>query len=99
MGFDVGAYGIKPSLSKIRVIAEWPTSECVRDVCSFVGLANFYRKFICWFSEIANPLMDLTKRNRQFVWGPKEEEAFERLKTALVFARVCNCLTSNGNSP
>ena len=88
MGFDVGAYGIKPSLSKIRAIAEWPTPECVRDVRSFVGLANFYRKFIRWFSEIASPLTDLTKKDRKFVWGPKEEEAFERLKTALVSAPV-----------
>ena len=88
LGFDVGEYGIKPSLSKIRAIAEWPTPECVRDVRSFVGLANFYRKFIRWFSEIASPLTDLTKKDRKFEWGPKEEEAFERLKTALVSAPV-----------
>ena len=62
MGFDVGAYGIKPSLSEIRAIAEWPTPVRVRDVRSFVGLANFYRKFVHWFSEIASPLTDLTKK-------------------------------------
>ena len=62
LGFDVGAYGIKPSLSKIRAIAEWPTPECIKDVRSFVGLANFYRKFVHWFSEIASPLTDLTKK-------------------------------------
>ena len=53
-----------------------------------MGLANFYRKFIRWFSEIASPLKDLTKKDRKFEWGPKEEEAFERLKTALVSAPV-----------
>ena len=88
LGFDVGSYGIKPSLSKIRAIAEWPTPECVRDVRSFVGLANFYRKFIRWFSEIASPLTDLTKKDRKSEWGPKEEEAFERLKTSLVSAPI-----------
>ena len=40
LGFDVGSYGIKPSLSKIRAIAEWPTPECVRDVRSFVEIGR-----------------------------------------------------------
>ena len=88
LGFDVGAYGIKPLLSKIRAIAEWPTPECTRDVRSFVGMTNSYRKFVSWFSETASPLTDLTKKDRKFEWGPKKEEAFERLKTALVSAPV-----------
>ena len=53
-----------------------------------MGLANFYKKFIRWFGEIASPLTDLTKKDRKFEWGPKEEEAFERLKIALVSAPV-----------
>ena len=46
LGFDVGADGIKPSLSKIKAILDWPTPESVTDVRSFLGLCSFYRKFV-----------------------------------------------------
>ena len=93
LGFDVGAYGIKPSLSKVQAVADWPVPTSVKDVRSFLGLASFYRKFIQFFSEIAAPLTNLTKKGRAEVWSPdvwgaKEEEAFRRLKTAMLTAPV-----------
>ena len=92
LGFDVGAYGVKPSLSKVQVVAEWPTPS-IKDVRSFLELASFYRKFIPLFSEIAASLTDLTKKGRAEVWSPevwgaKEEEAFRMLKTAMITAPV-----------
>ena len=93
LGFDVGAYGIKPSLSKVQAVADWPVPTSVKDVRSFLGLASFYREFIQVFSEIAAPLTDLTKKGRAEIWSPdvwgaKEEEAFRRLKTAMLTAPV-----------
>ena len=88
LGFDVGADGIKPSLSKIKAVLEWPTPKSVTDVRSFLGLANFYRKFVRWFSEIAAPMTNLTKKDRQFTWTNQEENAFNGLKKALVTAPV-----------
>ena len=93
LGFDVGAYGVKPSLSKVRAVAEWPKPTSVKDVRSFLGLASFYRKFIWHFSEIAAPLTDLTKKGRAKVWSPevwgeKEDAAFTNLKLAMVTAPV-----------
>ena len=64
MGFDVGAYSVKPSLSKAQAVAEWPVPTSIKDVRSFWGLASFYRKFIRFFSEIAASLTDLTKKDR-----------------------------------
>ena len=55
---------MKPSLSKVQAVAEWPIPSSVKDVRSFLGLASFYRKFIRFFSEIAAPLTDLTKKGR-----------------------------------
>ena len=93
LGFDVGAYGVKPSLSKVKPVAEWPTPTSVKDVRSFLGLASFYRKFIRHFREIAAPLTDLTKKGRAEIWSPevwteKEESAFRQLKAAMVIPPV-----------
>ena len=46
LGFDVGKDGIKPSLSKVKAILDWPTLETIIDVMSFLGFCSFYRKFI-----------------------------------------------------
>ena len=89
----MGAYGVKPSIAKVKAVAEWPTPESVKDVRSFLGLASFYRKFIHRFSEIAAPLTNLTKKGRAEVWSPDvwtdtEETAFRQLKTAMVTAPI-----------
>ena len=88
LGFDVGAEGIKPSLLKVRAILDWLTPTNVTDVRSFLGLCSFYRRFIRWFSELAAPMTDLTKKNKPFVWDDKAEKSFNRLKTAKVTALV-----------
>ena len=49
LGFDVEGYWVKPSLSKVQAMAEWPIPTSVKDVRSFLGLASFYRKFIGFF--------------------------------------------------
>ena len=71
LGFDVGPYGVKPSIAKVKAVAEWPTPKSVKDVRSFLGLASLYRKFIHRFSEIATPLTNLTKKGRAEVQSPE----------------------------
>ena len=84
----MGAHGVKPPLSKVQVIAELATPSVVKDVRSLLGLASFYKKFIGFFSGIAAPLNDLTKKGIPKVWGADEEEAFRRLKTTMIKAPI-----------
>ena len=49
--------------TKLDGIRNWPTPTKVKDVRSFLGFANFYRKFIGDYSNIARPLLDLTKKD------------------------------------
>lgn len=88
LGFEVSGEGVHTSPEKIKAVIEWPTPSSVKDVRSFLGLASYYRKFIRGFSEIARPLTDLTKKGKKWCWNEATENAFVRLKTALVSAPV-----------
>jgi Reverse transcriptase (RNA-dependent DNA polymerase) len=60
LGYVISADGVSTSPSKTSAIRSWETPHSVTDVQSFMGLANFYRKFVMDFSAIASPLTDLT---------------------------------------
>ncbi|UYV63838.1 K02A2.6-like [Cordylochernes scorpioides] len=55
-----------------------------KEVQSFLGMCSYYRKFIKDFSLIADPLTSLIRKNVQFIWTGKQEEAFQNLKKALM---------------
>jgi len=65
---------------KVQGVLEWPTPECVKDVQKFLGLANYYRRFIEGFASIARPLHDMVKKDQKWDWMKKQEEAFRELK-------------------
>ena len=52
----------------------------VKGVRSFLGIANFYCLFISKYAEVAQPLMELTRKNMVFMWGKAQQEAFNLLK-------------------
>ena len=52
----VSAEGIKMNDDKVKAILEWPTPKTVCGVRSFLGLANFYRRFIKDYAQVAHPL-------------------------------------------
>src|SRR6266446_9673327 len=56
-------------LTKVRGVTEWPTPTKVKEVQSFLGFVNFYRKFIHDFSNVAHPLYALTRKTQRWVWG------------------------------
>jgi len=73
---------------KVARVRDWPTPENRTDVQAFIGFVNFYHCFIRDFSTIARPLFDLTRSDKAWNWDTKEQEAFERLKTAVTTAPV-----------
>ncbi|KAJ9556997.1 hypothetical protein OSB04_011611 [Centaurea solstitialis] len=77
----------KFSKSKIEAIKKWETLKTPTEIRQFLGLAGYYRRFIANFSKIAQPLKILTQKDKKFIWGEKQEEAFQLLKHNL-----CNAL-------
>jgi hypothetical protein len=73
---------------KIAGVSEWPTPRSKKEVQSFIGFANFYRRFIADFSHHARALFDLTWKDVPFVWGTREEDAFTKIKELVTSAPV-----------
>lgn len=69
LGFIIGTDGVKIDPEKIKSIEEWPTPTNLKGVQSFLGLANYNRKFIKDYSRIAKPLTELTKKDTPFIWN------------------------------
>ena len=51
---------------------------------SFLGLASYYRKFVKDFTEVANPLVELTRKEWSFVLSAECDIAFGKLRNTLV---------------
>jgi hypothetical protein len=83
LGHVISGEGIVMDPTKVEAIMEWPAPTNVPEVRSFMGLAGYYRRFIEGFSKIENPITELQKKNKKFVWTEKCAEAFQRLKELL----------------
>src|SRR5580765_5826311 len=88
LGYILSPDGLIMDPAKIQVIQDWPEPRKVKDVQSFLGFANFYRRFIFNFSEIVKPLVRLTQKHIKFEFGASEHEAFNLLKHTFTTASV-----------
>ena len=76
----IGPEGMKMEKGKVKGVLEWLTPKGVKDVQKFLGLANYYCRFIEGFASIARPLHDMVKKDKKWEWTEKQEKAFEELK-------------------
>ncbi|GKB69611.1 putative reverse transcriptase domain-containing protein, partial [Tanacetum coccineum] len=88
LGHVVNRNGIHVDLSNVASVKNWKTPESSTEICSFLGLAGYYQRFIENFSKIAKPLTLLTQKNKTYVWGNEQDEAFRILKEKLCNAPV-----------
>ncbi|CAF1509572.1 unnamed protein product, partial [Didymodactylos carnosus] len=84
LGHIVSRDGISVDDKKIEAIRKYPRPTYVSDIRSFIDLAGFYRRFIAAFSQLAAPLTDLEKADRDFKWTSIEEQSFLQIKQALL---------------
>ena len=74
--------------TKLSAILEWDPPKTVKQVQSFLGFGNFYRRFIRNYSTIVRPRTELTKKGQDFNWTNKCEEAFQYLKKRFTEAPI-----------
>ena len=90
LGYMVTPHGVFMDPAKIRALTAWEPPHTLRAVQSFLGFANFYRRFIKGFSSLVLPLTALTRKTSKspFVWSMAAQEAFEALKRAFTTAPI-----------
>ena len=88
LGHIVGQGIVRMDPAKVSAVLDWPAPRTVKELQSFLGLANYYNRFIRTFANIAAPLHALLCKDAPFVWGVAQEKAFNDVKSALVSAPV-----------
>ena len=91
LGHIVNNEGLRPNPQLVQALVDFPRPKTLKELQSFLGLANYYRKFIANFSHIALPLTDATRNNQQgnlrpIEWTESMQTAFDALKEALTSA-------------
>ena len=69
LGFILDKHGVRPDTSKQQAVQDFPKPTSVKDVRAFLGFSNYYRRHIPRMSELAAPLVNLTRKNVEFVWS------------------------------
>jgi hypothetical protein len=87
LGHVISSQGVAMDAEKVEVVQAWSPPRMVCTERGFIGLTEYYRKFIRPYGDIAAPLTQLLKKEA-FSWTPAVAAAFNTLKTALTTAPV-----------
>lgn len=88
LGHTISKEGLSRDENKVKAIIDAPRPNNVTEVRAFVGMCNYYAKFVPRLSEILNPLYDLVKKNTVFRWTRETEESMRLAKKKLASSEV-----------
>ena len=88
LGHRLSRAGVSVDPRKVQSIVEWATPTSCTEVRRFTGLANYYRRFVEGYAELAAPLTALGSPTARFAWSPAAQASFDALKLALSSAPV-----------
>ncbi|XP_040947013.1 uncharacterized protein [Gossypium hirsutum] len=80
--------GIRMDLQKIQAVVDWKPLRNISEVCSFLGLVEYYRLFVKGFSMIGAPFTKLLHKGVPFEWNEKRKQSFDQLKAILTEAPI-----------
>ncbi|KAL0151831.1 hypothetical protein M9458_052832 [Cirrhinus mrigala] len=83
LGHRISAAGVQPVAEKVQAIQEAPTPQTVSELKAYLGLLNYYHKFMPSLSTVLAPLHSLLKKETKWMWGREQEEAFIKSKELL----------------
>jgi len=80
LGVVIGPKGVEMQKEKMEGVLNWPAPRNIKEVQKFLGLANYYRRFIKDFARVVAPLHVLVRKEQKWKWEKEQEEAFGKLK-------------------
>lgn len=86
---------VSPDTDKVEAILQAPAPTNLKQVQAFVGMFNYYSRFIPKFSCIMSPMYELLKRNVRFHWGPEQQRSFIDLKELFKQKVILKCFNPN----
>ena len=84
LGHKISAQGVTIDPERTKALLDFPPPRSAKDVARFIGMVNYFSKFIPNFADIAAPLNALRKKGVEFLWGVDHQQAFQRLKDCIV---------------
>ncbi len=88
LGHVLDAEGLHASDSKVEAVLKVPNPKNVKELRSFLGMMNYYRKFIPSLATILKPLTSLLEKNHKWAWNEECVRAFEKAKALLTSSPV-----------
>ena len=88
LGHIVGSEGIKVDPKKTAVVRDWAQPKSIHDVRSFLGLTNYFRRFVQGYAHLVGPMTKLLRKDVEFEWSDACQKAFDGVKLALTTAPV-----------
>jgi len=73
LGVVIGPKGIEIEKEKIDGVLSWPEPKNIKDVRKFLGLTNYYRRFVKDFAWVARPINVLTRKDVKWQWGREQQ--------------------------
>jgi len=80
LGVIIGCNRIEIEKEKVNRVLSWPEPKNMKDIRKFLGLANYYRRFIKDFAQVARPMNVLTRKDVKWQWREEQQKAFDKLK-------------------
>jgi hypothetical protein len=91
LGHIVGKVGVQVDPKKIEAMQDWPRPKTIKSLHGFLGLTDYYHKFVQNYGKIVVPLTALLKEN-SFTWTLVADQAFPALKEAMCTTTVLSLL-------
>uniref|UniRef100_H3GQN2 Reverse transcriptase domain-containing protein n=1 Tax=Phytophthora ramorum TaxID=164328 RepID=H3GQN2_PHYRM len=88
LGCFVSSVGVPADPEKVKAIAAWPTPRSQKDLRKWLGLANYLHKYSAGYAGLARPLSDLLKKDGDWRWESRHQDAFNSIKASLQRAPV-----------
>ncbi|KAH8232704.1 hypothetical protein KR032_000087 [Drosophila birchii] len=91
LGHVISEEGIHTDPDKVAAIRELKPPTCLKELRRCLGIASWYRRFVPNFADIVEPMTSLLKKGKKWDWTPRQDQAFQELKTRLTEAPVLVC--------